>query len=49
MAASENRTEKYARVSALEELLKDLNGSLVDANENYRKDSDEHFSKIFLV
>ena len=49
MAASENRTEKYARVSALEELLKDLNGSLVDANENYRKDSDEHFSKIFLM
>ncbi|TVU91622.1 sulfotransferase [Vreelandella titanicae] len=49
MAASENRTEKYARVSALEEMLEDLNSSLAGANENYRQDSDEHFSKIFLM
>jgi hypothetical protein len=49
MAAPENRTEKYARVSALEALLKDLNGNLANANENYLEDSVEQFSKIFLM
>ncbi|MFI9654534.1 sulfotransferase [Guyparkeria sp. GHLCS8-2] len=49
MAAPEHRTEKYARVSALEELLKDLNSNLAGANENYLKDSDERFTKIFLM
>lgn len=49
MAASENRTDKYARVSALETLLKDLNDNLVSANENYLENSDERFSKIFLM
>jgi hypothetical protein len=49
MAAPENRTEKYARVSALEALLKDLNGNLASANENYLEDSAEQFSKIFLM
>ena len=49
MAAPENRTEKYARVSALEALLKDLNGNLASANENYLENSAEQFSKIFLM
>lgn len=49
MAAPENRTEKYARVSALEALLKDLNSNLASANENYLEDSVEQFSKIFLM
>jgi hypothetical protein len=49
MAAPENRTGKYARVSALEALLKDLNGNLASANENYLEDSAEQFSKIFLM
>lgn len=49
MAASKNRTEKYARVSALEELLKDLNNNLAAANKNYLKNTDERFSKIFLM
>lgn len=49
MAAPENRTEKYARVSALEELLADLNSNLAGANENYLKELDERFSKIFLM
>lgn len=49
MAARENRTEKYARVSALEKLLADLNGNLEGANENYLKESSEDFSKIFLM
>jgi len=49
MAAPENRTEKYARVSVLEALLKDLNGNLASANENYLEDSVEQFSKIFLM
>ena len=49
MSAPESRTERYARVSALEELLNDLNSNLAGANENYLKDSDERFSKIFLM
>ena len=49
MAPPDNRTEKYARVSALEALLKDLNGNLASANENYLEDSAEQFSKIFLM
>lgn len=49
MADSENRTEKYARVSALETFLKDLNGNLASANENYLVDLTERFSKIFLM
>lgn len=49
MAAAENRTEKYARISALEGLLKDLNDNLSGANKIYLKDSDERFSKIFFV
>ncbi len=49
MAAPENRTGKYARISALEELLKDLNSNLKGANESYIKHSGERFSKIFLM
>lgn len=49
MAAPENRTQGYKRVSALEELLKDINGSLESANENYLKDSKERLPKIFLM
>ena len=49
MAAPENRTDKYARVTALEALLKELNGNLAGANEMYLEDSSECFSKIFLV
>jgi len=49
MAAPENRTEKYTRVSALEVLLKDLNSNLVSANENYLENSSERFSKIFVM
>ena len=49
MAAPENRTEKYARVSALEELLNDLNSNLSGANKTYLKDSGERFSNIFLM
>lgn len=49
MTALESRTEKYARVSELETLLKDLNGNLKGANEKYRDDSSECFSKIFLM
>lgn len=49
MAAPENRTKKYSRISSLETLLKDLNGNLVSANENYLKNSTEQVSKIFLV
>lgn len=49
MAAPENRTEKYSRVSALEMLLKDLNGNLASANENYLKASTERVCKIFLM
>lgn len=49
MAAPKNRTEKYERVSALEELLQDLNSNLAIPNEKYLKDSDERFSKLFLV
>ncbi|WP_027961065.1 sulfotransferase [Halomonas halodenitrificans] len=49
MAAPENRTEKYARVTSLEELLKELNGNLEDPNKAYLNDSAERFSKIFLM
>lgn len=49
MAAPENRTEKYARVSALEELLTDLNSNLAGANKTYLKDVDESFTKLFLM
>ena len=49
MAAPENRTEKYTRVSALEVLLKDLNSNLASANENYLENSSERFSKIFVM
>ena len=49
MVAPENRTEKYARISALEDFLKDLNSSLAGANENYLNESEERFSKIFLM
>nr|WP_297399460.1 sulfotransferase [uncultured Marinobacter sp.] len=49
MAAPENRTEKYTRVSALEELLWDLNTNLKSANDQYLKDASERHSKIFLV
>lgn len=49
MATPENRTGKYARVSALEALLKDLNGNLASANEKYLEDSSERYSKIFLM
>lgn len=49
MAAPENRTEKYARVSELEALLKDLNGNLAGSNEKYLEDCSERFPKIFLM
>jgi hypothetical protein len=49
MAAPENRTETYTRVSALEMLLKDLNINLTSANENYLEGSTEQFSKIFVM
>ncbi len=49
MAAPENRTEKYARVSALEELLKDLNSNLAGANKAYLTGSNDRFSKIFIM
>lgn len=49
MASPENRIRKYARVSELEALLKDLNGSLADANKKYLEGSSEHFSKIFVL
>ncbi|MBR9857168.1 MAG: sulfotransferase [Gammaproteobacteria bacterium] len=49
MAEPENRTEKYARISSLEALLKDLNTNLVSANENYLAGSEERLSKIFLM
>jgi len=49
MAAPENRAEGYARVSSLEELLKELNSNLAGANKKYLEDSSERFSKIFLM
>ncbi|MCL7743682.1 sulfotransferase [Guyparkeria hydrothermalis] len=49
MAAPENRTKKYARVSELEALLKELNGKLAGANEKYLEDCSERFPKIFLM
>ena len=49
MAATENRTEQYTRISALETLLEDLNSNLACANKNYLKDTAERFTKIFLV
>lgn len=49
MTTPENRTRNYARVSALEALLKELNANLATANEKYLEDSEERFSKIFLV
>lgn len=49
MSTPDNRTEEYARVSALEALLKDLNSNLAGANQNYIDDSNERFSKIFLM
>lgn len=49
MAASETRTENYARISALEAFLKDLNGNLSSANENYLQDITERYSKVFLI
>lgn len=49
MADPENRTKKYARVSELEELLKDLNSSLAGANKTYLKESGEFFSKVFIM
>ncbi|NIC04300.1 sulfotransferase [Billgrantia bachuensis] len=49
MSAPKNRAEKFARISALEELLTDLNANLTGANENYLKDSVERFPKIFLM
>jgi hypothetical protein len=49
MAAPENRTEQYARVASLEELLEDLNSNLAGANDAYMEDSGERFSKIFLM
>ncbi|PFG53725.1 sulfotransferase family protein [Marinobacter sp. LV10R520-4] len=49
MTSPENRTEKYARVSALEMLLEDINGNLASANENYLENSAERFSKIFVM
>lgn len=45
MAAPENRTKKYARFSALKELLKGLTG----ANKTYLKDLGKRFSKVFLM
>jgi hypothetical protein len=49
MAAPENRTEKYARVSALEELLWDLNSNIKSANHKYLEDSAERYTKIFIM
>jgi hypothetical protein len=49
MPTPENRTEKFARVSALEMLLKDLNSSLSSANEKYLEDCSERFSKVFVM
>ncbi|GLR65075.1 sulfotransferase [Marinospirillum insulare] len=49
MAASENRTEKYARVGSLEDLLKELNKNLAGANKKYLDDKSEKFSKVFIV
>ncbi|MGM0953486.1 MAG: sulfotransferase [Pseudomonadota bacterium] len=48
MAAPENRTEAYTRVSELEALLGELNGALAGANQSYLKGSSEHCSKVFL-
>lgn len=49
MASPENRTEGFTRISALEELLHNVNSNLISANENYLKDSEERFTKIFLM
>lgn len=49
MSAPENRTDKFARVSELEMLLKDLNSNLSGANEKYLEDCSERFSKIFIM
>ncbi|RAH36586.1 sulfotransferase [Halomonas sp. SL1] len=49
MKTPKNRNEKYARVSDLETLLKELNSNLEGANEAYMTDSVERFSKIFLM
>ncbi|MBN1005315.1 sulfotransferase [Amphritea pacifica] len=49
MTSSENRTKTFARVSALEVLLKELNSGLRLPNEQYLEGSSERFSKIFIV
>lgn len=49
MSAPENRTKEYSRIPDLESLLKDLNSNLTVANESYLQDSQELFSKIFVM
>jgi hypothetical protein len=49
MAAPENRTEHYARVPALEDLLQELNGNLASANEAYTGECSERYSKLFVM
>jgi hypothetical protein len=49
MFTHKHRTEKYSRVSALENLLKELNDNLASANEKYIDDPIERFSKIFIM
>ncbi|MCK0152856.1 sulfotransferase [Alcanivorax sp. S6407] len=43
------RTKQFSRVSSLENLLTELNGNLVEANQRYLVDNTEKFSKIFVV
>ena len=49
MATPENRIRQYARVSELEALLQDINGSLAEANKKYVEGSSELFPKIFVL
>lgn len=43
------RTNQYTRVSDLEILLQELNANLTEANEKYRENVSEQFSKIFVM
>ena len=49
MSEVDERTQQFARVSDLEALLKDLNGALTCANDQYLEHSVERYSKIFVM
>ncbi|MCP1305497.1 sulfotransferase [Halomonas sp. R1t8] len=49
MSEQEQRTEKFSRVSDLETLLGELNANLSGANEKYLENTQERFSKIFVM